>query len=110
MGRLNAGQLNQRIVLLTPGAAVKDAGGYGFIPGAATETPIWARVRPLSGRETLSLGQVLNAALYEVTIRYRPDARANQRLTWQGKTLNVQAVAPDEHNEYQLLTCTDGGQ
>lgn len=109
MGVLNAGQLRERVTLLTNGPAVSDGRG-GWLPGPETSAEVWARVRPLRSDEKLALGQVLNADSYEVTIRQSAGISAKQRLTWNGRTLNVQAATPDEYREYYRLTCTDAGQ
>jgi SPP1 family predicted phage head-tail adaptor len=110
MGKLNSGQLQERVVLLTAGASVSDGRG-GFLPSAPdTETTVWARVRPLSTSEKLQLGQVLNANAYEVTIRKINAVSAKQRVLWKGQTLNVQAVTEDENREFQLLICLNSGQ
>lgn len=110
MGRINAGQLNHRISLITDGAGVEDGQG-GFLPGGeGSESQLWARVRPLRGTEALRLGQQLNGMVYEVTIRFRSDVSGSNRLTWQGKTLNVQQVLPDENKEFLTLYALDSGQ
>lgn len=110
MGRLNAGSLNQRITLLTSSAPASDGRGGSVSSGPDTSLELSARVRTLSAREKLSLGQVLNEQVYEVTLRNRTGVSAKQRVLWKGQTLNVQAVTPDENNEYLLLTCINGGQ
>lgn len=110
MGRINAGSLRERVTLLTTASATPDGRG-GYTPsGPDVETTVWARVRPLSTFEKLKLGQVVNAAAYEVTIRRLASAAAKQRVLWQGQTLNVQAVVADEDREYQRLTCFNGGE
>ena len=108
MGRINAGQLTQRITLITPGAPVSD--GRGWVDGPETRTQVWARVRPIRGAEALRLGQTINTELYEITIRHRANTGPKERVEWEGKTLNLQALVPDEYGEYQLLTCINGGQ
>ena len=109
MGALNAGQLRERIGLHTAGALVSDGRG-GWLEGPEGSADAWARVRPLRSAEKLALGQVLNANVYEVTIRQTAGVSAKKRLTWNGRTLNVQAVTADEYGEFLLLTCIDGGQ
>lgn len=111
MGKINAGDLRERVTLLTTGAATRVAGGYGWQPaGPDSKVTVWARVRPLSGRELLALGQTLNVEAYEITIRSLRDATAKQRALWKGKELNVQYERPDEDREYLRLTCLYGGR
>lgn len=111
MGRLNAGQLQERVALLTTAAAAKDGRG-GYVPtGPATEKLLHARVRPLRGTEQLALGQILNSIAYEITIRsYKGFERtAKQRVRWKAETLDVQVVVYDENREYVVLTCFNRG-
>lgn len=111
MGRVQAGQLRERIVLLTTAGPALPDGRGGFHPGGAdVEQGLWARVRPLNTGEKLRLGQTVDSNAYEITLRKRADIGAKQRIRWQGQTLNVQGVVPDETNEYLLLTCINGGQ
>ncbi|GAB2959006.1 hypothetical protein GCM10027048_27750 [Hymenobacter coalescens] len=110
MGRVNAGQLNQRVVLVTDAPGVVDGQG-GWLPGGApTETPVPARVRALRGTEALRLGQELNGMLYEVTIRHRAGVTGKSRLTWNLQTLVVQQLQPAEDREFLTLICLDSGQ
>lgn len=109
MGRLNAGQLQERVTLLTTAGATPDGRG-GYLPsGPDAKATVWARVRPLRMEEKLRLGQVVNSEAYEVTIRTLAST-AKQRVLWKGKSLNVQAVTEDENREFELLTCFNGGQ
>lgn len=108
MGHLNAGQLRERVTLLSAGPVVSDGRG-GWLEGPEVSAEAWARVRPLRNAEKLAIGQVLNSELYEVTIRQTAGVSAKQRLSWNGRTLNVQAVTADENREYYLLTCAHGG-
>lgn len=110
MGRLNASQLKERVTLHTSSGTTPDGRG-GFTPaGPDTTQEVYARVRPLRQAEKVALGQELNSEVYEITIRRLAGTSAKQRVRWNGKTLNVQAVAPDEWGEYLLLTCIEGGQ
>lgn len=109
MGRVNAGQLQERITLCMPGVIIPDGQG-GDTEGPETRVPLWARVRPLGGREKVANGQTLDAESYEVTIRRRQAVSAKQHIEWEEKRLNVLAVVPDEDKEYLKLTCAYGGQ
>lgn len=111
MGILNAGSLNQRVVLLTPGAPVSDGRG-GQKPSLLpdTETRLWAKVRPLSGRELLELGQTTNPAAYEITIRKHAGVAVGQKVRWRADSYNVQRLVTDTSNEYHVLTCLNSGK
>jgi SPP1 family predicted phage head-tail adaptor len=111
MGQLNSGQLDQRVVLLTPGPPVPDGRG-GQKPSTLpdTETRLWAKVRPLSGRELLELGQTTNPTAYEVTIRKHPGVAVGQKVRWKGDTYNVHRLVTDTANEFHRLTCFSSGK
>jgi SPP1 family predicted phage head-tail adaptor len=111
MGRIAAGELTQRVTLLTPGEPIPD--GRGYKPGPETEATYWAKVEPISGKEVLSLGQTLNTSAYRITLRDQPTiARTpKQRVRWNGETLNVQRVVNDlQQKEYVVLTCFNNGK
>jgi SPP1 family predicted phage head-tail adaptor len=108
MGRIAAGELRERIALLTDAPGPSNGRG-GFLPGTTTERSLWARVRPLRTGEKLALGQTLNTEAYEITIRHLPAIAPTQRVRWKGKSFNVQGVTPDERQEYLLLTCFTSG-
>lgn len=111
MGKLNSGDLNQRITLLTPGPPVSDGRG-GQRPSALpdAETKLWAKVRPLSGRELLELGQTTNPAAYEITLRKHSGVAVGQKVRWRADTYNVQRLVTDTTNEYHILTCFSSGK
>lgn len=111
MGRINSGDLNQRVVVLVPGLPTKDPNGYGYQPGIDTEYNRHAQVRTLRTAEKLQYGQEAASAGYEVILRRRPDlvVTAACRIRWKGRELAVQGVTPDEFNEYDLLTCFASG-
>jgi SPP1 family predicted phage head-tail adaptor len=111
MGALNSGDLDQRVTLLTPGPAVPDGrGGQKPSTQPDAETPLWAKVRPLSGRELLSLGQTNNPTAYEITIRYRKQVQVGQKVRWLGDSFNIQRVVTDTRHEFHRLTCFNSGK
>lgn len=112
MGKLNSGDLNQRISLRTGGPSASDGRG-GYRPTSPEQTrEAWAAVRTLRAAEKLALGQTLAADVVQITLRREPaaDAPTPQRVGWRGATYAVQAVEMDSRNEYVLLTCYNSGQ
>lgn len=110
MGRLNAGDLTERISLTNPTAAVSDGRG-GQLPGApATPVEAYAQKRELSGAEVLRLGQTLGASIVEFTIRYREDVSTTTLVTWQGRSYGIRQVVHDSRKEFSALTCVDNGR
>ena len=107
---LNAGDLRERIVLITT-AGPPVATGRGYKPGGADiEQTLWARVKPLGVKEQLLNGQTVNAETFEITVRSLHPATGKQRIRWRDKTLNVLGMRPAETKDFQLLTCINGGQ
>ena len=109
MGRINAGQLTERITLFAPAASVADGAG-GWLPaGAETGQSLWARMRPLRQAEKLRYGLLATTTAYEATIRRLDSLTASQRLEHAQRSYAIQAIVPDEAREYLLLTCYDSG-
>jgi SPP1 family predicted phage head-tail adaptor len=113
MGRIAAGELTQRITLITLGAPVPETDRGGSTPGPSVEQSFWAKVEPLSGGEVLALGQVANYSAWRITLRDQPLIlrTPKQRVRWNGETLNVQRVVNDyQQKEYVILTCFNSGK
>lgn len=92
--RITPGQLDQRVKLQRRAAGV-DARGQ---PNGEWETvaTVWAKVRPLRGRELFAAGQMQEVSDVEVTIRYRSDIRTSAwRLQWRGQNLDITAPPAD---------------
>lgn len=82
-----AGDLDQRVVLLSKGAS-RDAMGGETVTWATTAT-VWARAEQIRGREYVALQQSQSDLEVRFTIRYRNDVTADSRLTWRGQTYEV---------------------
>lgn len=82
-----AGELDQ---LITIRREVRVPDGMG---GSKLEwrdvAEVWAKVRPMSGRERLAAGQVEASANYLVVIYAGPAVLAKDIIVWDGKELNV---------------------
>ncbi|UOR07164.1 phage head closure protein [Hymenobacter aerilatus] len=111
MGRINAGDLNERVTKIGRPASVDDGRGGQKPVGPGVETQWWVKLRALRGSEAVRLGQPLGTTMYEVTARYEAHFTTKDRIrTQNGRTLNVVAVLPDGRKEYDVLTCIDSGQ
>ena len=110
---MSAGQLRERITLLTDFPAEPDGQG-GFLPAAsgAVETVVWGKVEALRGTAQLALGAVATGQVFTVTIRTNGPLTPypNQRLRWKARSLSVQLVQPTQARDYWLLTCFDNGR
>lgn len=102
------GSLTERVAI-TQDTKTPDTQG-GRSASESTLATVWARVRPLSGRELMQAQAVSSEVQYEVTIRYRADVTPQMRLTWtpyQGaaaRTLQILAVRQGERDAL-LLDC-----
>lgn len=54
--------------------------------------PLWAKIRPLSGRETVIADRVVSQVSHEVWIRYRAGTTAAMRLRAGDRVLDILAV------------------
>lgn len=65
--------------------------------GFATQTyttyaSVWSALRTLSGRERLSAQQVNATLTHEITIRYRDDVQADDRIVWGSRIFDIKDV------------------
>ena len=88
---MQPGQLDERVTIQSQ-VRVADAGG-GYAESWQDVATVWARVRPLSGRERDMGEQLESPRDYRVTIRRRSDVTTAHRLVWRGAALNVRFVA-----------------
>lgn len=106
---LQAGKLDQRIVLRAPQTT---RGASGGMKTAWTDfPPIWASVRHLSGNEQrlTSQGGAAAVARTEITIPYRADVTEQWSVIHRGKRYNIQHVNDlMGRRERLILTCDTG--
>ena len=100
------GSMRERIVLELNTPTIDDVGGEVPNWQSITPAPIWARVRPLRGRESIAGSERQAEFSHEVTVSYRASLleqpKDRLRILWNNKTLNVVTVYnPDEHH-YQI--------
>jgi SPP1 family predicted phage head-tail adaptor len=111
MGKLNAGDLDQRVTIVTSAVQFSDGQGGYVAAGPDLENGVWAKVRTLRAAEKLALGQQLASEAIQVTVRAAPgiNRTTQQRVLWQKVTYAVQAVETDSRKEYVILTCFSSG-
>ena len=88
---INPGDLDQR-VRLEAEATVPDGYGGGMLAWTLL-AEVWARVRPVSGRERAEAAAVEAPALYRFVIRRRGDLTAGMRVVWNSQAFNIRFVA-----------------
>ena len=107
---IDPGQLRSRV---TPQGEtlVSDGEGGSTMTVAALSAPIWARVRPLRGREKLEAMQTDDSVSHEVTVRFPEiaDRDAVESFLYDGRTLDVvePAINVDERDEWLQFLCRE---
>jgi SPP1 family predicted phage head-tail adaptor len=107
---INAGLLNQRILLQRPGAGI-DARGQAEDAWVDVAT-VWARVEPMRGREYFAAAQMQATADVRITIRHRSDIDATWRALHRGvaHALVSPPIDPHARRETLELMCTTGAR
>ena len=104
---VDPGELIHRITFLDQ-VIGNDASGasVSYAPGNPAKQA-WARIKWLRGTDVIKAGQDVSQAFAEVTIRYRQDVSASQRIqTPSGTVLIVQAMQNvREMNMWLALRC-----
>lgn len=111
MGKLNAGDLDQRVTIITSAVQLSDGQGGFVAAGPDLESIVWAKVRTLRAAEKLALGQTLATEAIQIALRLAPNVSrtTKQRVLWRETSYAVQAVEVDSRNEYVTLTCFSSG-
>ena len=106
---ISIGSMRERVACQQETSVADGGGGYALT--WQTVATVWARVRPLSGREVAARGAMESATTYEVTVRKRADVALTTgwRLLWGSLPLNIRAVRNmDERGEFLTLDCEAG--
>lgn len=85
------GELDKRIRIYR---RVKTAdGGGGFdISWQSLTNDIWAKVRPLSGKEVEQYSKLNATALYMFVIRFREGVEEDYKIVWNSKDYNIRFI------------------
>lgn len=87
---MESGDLNQRIVIQRKTQTRLPSGG--FTEAWASFATVWAKVRPMSGRERYQADQVEAPANYRFTVQRRTDYDESMRIVWGGGTFNIRFI------------------
>lgn len=106
-----SGQLDKRITLKSVATAANPVTGAQTGTEADVAT-VWARIRPLKGRELEAARSRNSEVDVEIQIRYRPGVTTAMRAYYGSRRYDIKAVTdPAERHEELLLDCkeyTDG--
>lgn len=103
---LDPGEYRQKLIYQE---VVKSRNTVGQLVETWTDVAVvWARVRPLSGREVFYARQVSSLATHEVTCRYRPGIKTTGRFVFSGRALNITGVLDSDSRRIELtIGCTE---
>ena len=90
---MQAGRLNRRCVLQTPGTAQDELGQP--IPGWTDVATVWADIRMKSGLEAIKAGAPVSVVQASIRVRYRAGITAGMRIVHNLQAFNIVAVMPD---------------
>lgn len=101
---MQAGRLNRRCVLQTPGTATDEIGQP--IPGWTDVATVWADIRMRSGMESIKAGAPVSVVAASIRIRYRSDVNAGMRVVHNLVAYEIKAKLPDvSGREFLDLVC-----
>lgn len=101
---MQAGRLNRRCVLQTPGTAQDEIGQP--IPGWVDVATVWGDIRMRSGLESIKAGAPVSVVAASIRIRYRVGVTAGMRVVHNLQAYEILAVQPDVGaREYVDLIC-----
>lgn len=105
---MRAGLLRHRVTIQAR-SVVRDAAGGEAETWVDQPPPVWARVRPLNGRELLSANQIQAETTHEVTMRYRPGLTSAHRLLFGTRILHIAAPPAnvDERGIELVMLCKE---
>jgi len=100
---MDVGALDRRVLVETP-TSTRD--GYGaVVPGWSTVCTVWGNVIPVTGTERKQSDTTIASNFYRVTIRYRTDVAATDRVTFDGKTANIRNIIELGRRDWLELFC-----
>lgn len=107
-----AGLLRHRITIKRQATT---RGAYGSLPGTWGDTvaTVWARIEPRRSREVQQDNQRQSERIVDVTIHWRSDVAANQRIYWTRSSVTrvfniINARAMDEDRRtFLVLECRE---
>ncbi len=91
---MRAGTLRERVTIVAP--TTESDGEWGARDSSTNVATVSASVIARSGTEATADQGVSSIVIYDVVMRYRTGISSINRLTWNGKTLEVvTAIDPD---------------
>ncbi len=110
---MRAGKLRHRIMFQRKDDGRDQAGQPTISWVDALDSPVWAGVGAISGRERLSAAAEQSETTTLILIRYRPGITADMRIvhnppTGNGEIYNIVSIIPDPKRTQIELMCSEG--
>lgn len=100
------GNLRHQIVIER--RVLTDDGIGGTTAAWSTYATVWAQVKQLGGAEVVRSQKTTATERLDITIRYRDDLRANDRVLHDGKVYNIAAIFdPAGTRKWTNIQCTE---
>jgi SPP1 family predicted phage head-tail adaptor len=108
MKKRQAGTYDQRVTIQRRNATADRLNE--MVPAWQDVATVWARARPLRGREFIAASQAGSELSVEFAIRYRDDVLATMRVQWRGKAFDIvgDPIDVDGQRWELLLMCASG--
>jgi SPP1 family predicted phage head-tail adaptor len=101
-----AGDLRERVAIEACTEDRDEVGGR--VEVWSTIATVWARVMPMSQRESWYRQQTNAAAAWKVHMRYRADLTTKHRIVWGIRVFEIRGVAnPDERRRWLEIACDE---
>ena len=107
IGKLDRRITIQRKVLGSDASNQRKITGWTDI---ATYPEVWANVDEKSGSEVFQADQLVGLTVANFTIRYRTDVTIENRIVYNSKYYDIQAILDVGRKRFLRLTCESGGQ
>jgi len=102
---LSAGDMPHRVTIVRDSVTRTD-GAEARVRGEVAT--VWARVEFLSGSEAWKAQQNNATVNAKVTMRYRTDLKASDRIEWNGWRFEIKGLIPDEVRRAGLVLMCEG--
>ena len=103
---MRAGALRKRVSVQSVGSVLDN---YGDLSDSwTTDAVVWASIHPLTGLERETARELAGIVTHKVKIRYREGLTASNRVTYSGRTFQIESVKNWEHRDIFLeLLCKE---
>ncbi len=107
---VKAGQLRHRVTIQSR-TDQQDPTYGGITPKwKALHSNVWARIKPIAAREFIAGDAKQSLVIANITIRYKSDVTAANRIVHGTRIYNIEGVLTDDDSglEYLTLPCSEG--